>query len=722
MNDIISIVETLLARNKFSYNLADSDSDLPDWGYERDTSGSDSDTESSDSEYEKPKRKRTTAREGKRKVTFEASSESEDELEIDKKVHRTKKTSNKKEPHGRHSEKKSIHEQEGVEQLIKQLGQMSIDDPQYSLTYYKAIKMDADVAHCVQPPRIHPVQFQASPRINTYNPPTRSNYTHPPPMMAPNNPNPFQGGPITCYGCGETGHGLRDCQPLQELIKSGVLVRDQTGRIVYRDGTIVRRERGETIIQAASRRNGSNNQSHLITMEEISEYYVSEDDTHEQSDVKVMAAEKQSKTINKARKDVFDGVLLPPRSFRPKDKENIPPKAIPVTRVTPTQVQATHSKGPVPEPVPMEISLPHEEEQVKQRPIDVRKPRNINQRLQEIEKVAIPQNQPVSKPKQRQSEISTHIGDTQVVNNILDAPITLRVREVLASSRELSEQLTDMIKRKNTRPTATAHAITSSKDRGMLIRLALECDGKTVNAIIDTGSQLNVVSKDIYQTIIRLPMNPSRTLTMNDANGGAGKLRGHVANVPLTCGNVVTHANLYIGDNVPFDLLLGQPWQRGNLVSIDEQIEGTFLIFKDPNDTGVNYELLVEQDIPNPEYGFEVNLTKENQSNSGNSIIPEETGQVAVVTLSSPREDIQTLGNESEIIFSTITNPSSTEIDDLEAPYSTEIDDLEAPYSTEIDDLTPPLRYLRSKTPWAEIRFLDSIKTGPDKKQRITHP
>ncbi|KAF9455968.1 hypothetical protein BDZ94DRAFT_1353715, partial [Collybia nuda] len=221
MEDIISIVETLLARNKFSYNLADSDSDLPDWGYEGHTSGSDSDTESSDSEYEKPRRKRTTAREGKRKVTFEASSESEDELGISKKVHKTKRVPSKKEPHGKHVDKKSNYEQEGVEQLIKQLGQMSIDDPQYSLTYYKAIKMDADVAQCVQPPRIQPVQLQTPPQINTYNPPPRNNYVQPPPMMAPNNANPFQGGPITCYGCGETGHGLRDCQPLQELIKSG---------------------------------------------------------------------------------------------------------------------------------------------------------------------------------------------------------------------------------------------------------------------------------------------------------------------------------------------------------------------------------------------------------------------------------------------------------------------------------------------------------------------
>jgi hypothetical protein len=35
---------------------------------------------------------------------------------------------------------------------------MSIDDPQYALNYYKAIKLDADVAHCIKAPQIHPIQ------------------------------------------------------------------------------------------------------------------------------------------------------------------------------------------------------------------------------------------------------------------------------------------------------------------------------------------------------------------------------------------------------------------------------------------------------------------------------------------------------------------------------------------------------------------------------------
>ena len=55
-------------------------------------------------------------------------------------------------------------------------------------------------------------------------------------------------------------------------------------------------------------------------------------------------------------------------------------------------------------------------------------------------------------------------------------------------------------------------------------------------------------------------------------------------------------ANLYVG-NVPFDLLLGRPWQRGNKVSIDELEDGTYLIFKDPNMMELKHKVLVTPDV-----------------------------------------------------------------------------------------------------------------------------
>ena len=84
-------------------------------------------------------------------------------------------------------------------------------------------------------------------------------------------------------------------------------------------------------------------------------------------------------------------------------------------------------------------------------------------------------------------------------------------------------------------------------------------------------------------------------MRMNDANGGEGELRGLVSNVTLKCGAVTTAANLFVGDKVPFNLLLGRPWQIENMVSIEEEIDGTYLLFRDAETQQPRYRILVQQ-------------------------------------------------------------------------------------------------------------------------------
>ena len=121
----------------------------------------------------------------------------------------------------------------------------------------------------------------------------------------------------------------------------------------------------------------------------------------------------------------------------------------------------------------------------------------------------------------------------------------------------------------------------------------MKCNGHPVTAVIDTGSQLNVVKEEFALHCIGLPIDLRKGLVMNDANGGEGYLKGLVENVPLTCGGVETQTNLYVGANVPFDLLLGCPWQRRNFVSIDERTNGTYLVFKDKDTLKPSSEILV---------------------------------------------------------------------------------------------------------------------------------
>jgi hypothetical protein len=54
-----------------------------------------------------------------------------------------------------------------------------------------------------------------------------------------------------------------------------------------------------------------------------------------------------------------------------------------------------------------------------------------------------------------------------------------------------------------------------------------------------------------------------------------------------------------------FNLLLGQPWQRSNYVSIDDRSDGTWLLFKDPLNE-VWYELLCTPEEANPNLEYEM--------------------------------------------------------------------------------------------------------------------
>ena len=90
-----------------------------------------------------------------------------------------------------------------------------------------------------------------------------------------------------------------------------------------------------------------------------------------------------------------------------------------------------------------------------------------------------------------------------------------------------------------------------------------------------------------------MPIDLTRPITMNDANGGEGVLRGFLGEVKLRCGTVITACDLHVGEQVPFDLLLGRPWQCGNYVSIIERRSGTYLEFRDVETDLCQFEVRV---------------------------------------------------------------------------------------------------------------------------------
>jgi hypothetical protein len=643
--------EAILQRDRFDRNLIDSDEEEQDETDEEDSQDeADSSDEDSEAELKRLKRKTkrlkemSAMRKAKKKTLTKKYIDSDDEDEP-----RQKKASATK------SAPSKANNQQEVEELIKQLNTMSLDDPGYGFAYFKAIKLDKDVEKVVRRP-LNGSQNQSRA-------PGQNNRRDAPPHMG----GPQQGGfmprpPMRCFGCGEIGHGISNCQKTNELIQAGVLAHDHAGRIVRGDGTYLHRIAvDEPFTVAVEReRKAQNPQSNLVTFSEPDKsFFFGEDDSEREDEVdgawmREIDSEgetehfvfpvdaKKRTTAEAARKKANDKVYpepLPPGVAKGKERMKQPPRAdennpggsdpsVPRygTRRNMQGKELTVVDNPgkvrVPVPINPKPKAPVKEKEVviEPTPVTIREPEwDPEDEGQMIEDEAAFQNrkekrqipsQPLQdktndrkKPNPRQSAVSAHVDPMAVLTRLLSTPVQLQVGEVLGVSKELSGLLNDSIKLKAGKPLVATSFIT--RTRGVLIKLHMECDGVPITAIVDTGSQLNIVSKSVWKSAIKRPMDIAKTLAMNDANGGEGILRGLVQHVPLSCGNVVTEANLYVGEHVPFQLLLGRPWQRGNYVSIDERIEGTYLLFKDPKNLEVRYEIMVGIEAPDPSWSFD---------------------------------------------------------------------------------------------------------------------
>ncbi|KAJ7019310.1 hypothetical protein C8F04DRAFT_1147985 [Mycena alexandri] len=176
----------------------------------------------------------------------------------------------------------------------------------------------------------------------------------------------------------------------------------------------------------------------------------------------------------------------------------------------------------------------------------------------------------------------------------------MSVREIMVTSKDLCADLQEITKLKNVRAVLLGstrnHPLIANlnipRSEGMLIKIDIETNGHTICAIVDTGSQLDVVSAEVAALKIQRTVDMSQVTGMHDANGGNSQLQGWIRDVEFNCGGAQTSTDLWVSRKPPFDLLLGRPWQRGNLVSIDEREEGTYLIFKDRLTRRPRFELL----------------------------------------------------------------------------------------------------------------------------------
>ncbi|KAI0734990.1 hypothetical protein BC629DRAFT_1600777 [Irpex lacteus] len=620
--DVTKAAESLLKRDRFDNDRLPSDSEESD-SEDSDSSSSESDSESEDEKVKVTSKKKSKKSHSKSKDVFTkkprfrisksirsvSSSESESDNASSTKAKSGSSTSSKA---------SNASSKDEFEDLIEQLGRMSLKDPEYAKVYFKAYRIDPIIKDLVPTPNEQRRAQTPPPRGRDRSIPERDI----PPHMASPTDAPVRPSSMTCFGCGKTGHSMRSCPDIGELAQKGVIKLGANNQWMMSNGTaIFRAFMGEPLIDAVRRLQASS--TNLVTVEEEEandqdeevfavqypmrqDYDFFKDDPY---DLDLLAYPVQPATRSGRRAD--GGYAPPPRkdsgvrsTTRPaRGKENIGSR--------PTQ-------GPVEVDVPM--FNPDDDNDIIEdtRPV-IRGPRgkppgirasdlpDSNQTSKDPKSSV--QQEESAKRTPRQSELQHHVNPVAILDKLLSAPVNLQVGELMAVSKEMTQRMQEVLKPKQNKPGDSTKLVTTEgtqsegpatvaafmpKTRSQLIRLTMYCHGIPIETIIDTGSMLNICSKRTWLNCIKQPVDVTRSVVMNDANGGEGTLSGFLAEVPLRCGDVLTYANMYVGENAPFDLLLGRPWQRGNFITIDERLEGTFLVFKD-RELNNQWEMIVAE-------------------------------------------------------------------------------------------------------------------------------
>ena len=463
-------------------------------------------------------------------------------------------------------------------QLMDQMRNLSLNDPQYSFLYVKMMHLDPQAARHLPEPIHNPPPRWAGP------PPTRDPPPHilarpqpslppmrppppavPPPSFTTGRPPPSTDG---CYGCGTPGHMMSSCPQLQELIQKGVIRRDFRGRLVNQNGRLLRKEMNENWVQAIQR---LTSEVHLITIPEGTAY-VDEDD-EDSNPVMVMAAERSLPQTRSMRRQAFDGVRVPPLD-KGKQREQAPARNSPsashqLPRITPVDPQPRRFNPDNDGDISMDWQTAPSQP-------------TKNARTTASNPGTSSTKEASTKAPARRSQVAQEVDVDKITNTALQAPITITLKDLLGVSKDVSTRMQEILKVKKVetaQPTSTHLVTTQPKP---LIRFNGTYNDHPIECIVDTGSQLNIISNDLCKHVIRRPIDASEPVIMNDANGGSSQLLGVVRNIPLHIGHITTLMDAHVAKDPPFEALLGRPWQANNMVNVEEHSDGTYLTFPAP--------------------------------------------------------------------------------------------------------------------------------------------
>jgi hypothetical protein len=573
---IVAAAQHVFDVSVFYEDTDDSDSSSEDSEYDSNSDEESSDTDSDSDEENTKKNKRST-----RKDKIKPSS------------HKTKVKAKSREQKTTQPPSKPVSKDETneVAELIDQLNRLSINDQGYASLYYRITIKDPSTINILTKP---PLRRNDNP-ARTISSSMNSN------QQASN-------GPYECFFCGEKGHGLRRCQQADAMIKAGTIIRNNEGRITWPDGTSILRNGDETILSAINRELAFRNKVKIdrppttnIIYETFDLKYPDDPSTEEEdfddeepqgSAAVVMPVHRTKDTRKEGKKNTFDGVYPPLRRTPPAGP--MKSDAIPTILKRPSEPTRPEviRSGEIDEEnddVIMEDVTPENKDAEEKAKLKRKKsPTERNDKPSKVQKPTQEPPSSVSAPSKLQSQCTRDTDMDEVFQKLCKTPVTISLQEVFGSSPTMAKKMQDYLRLTRSQKSAEGQVNEIGRPMPMfnppksqLIMLPMKFNnGLSVNALIDPGSELDIIHRTACIKA-RLPIDTNETTYMRDAGQHDTKMDGICRKVKLRTEGLATFTNLWVGDNLPFGLLLGRPWQRQNRISIEERESGTWLSRRD---------------------------------------------------------------------------------------------------------------------------------------------
>jgi len=188
---------------------------------------------------------------------------------------------------------------------------------------------------------------------------------------------------------------------------------------------------------------------------------------------------------------------------------------------------------------------------------------------------------------------------------MLDAPVQLTFREVLSVSNELAGYIHDQTRRKriplDTTQTKSSTAGTTSANHATVASVTQNEWEKTyyalpsgravatiaektrVSALLDTGSEVNLIPKRIFDTLdypidtdIRWRISGYDQKTQDHLRGSGAF--GVLHDCPIEIGGITVRLHLFVVQDAAPDLLLGRPFERATRATYINEDDGSMVV------------------------------------------------------------------------------------------------------------------------------------------------